>query len=55
MLGEEYEDFLASYDQEKYRTNDYGNAEGFGVEGSQAFIPPYSTLIYTVHLCSVSD
>lgn len=43
------------YDQEKYRTNDYGNAEGFGVEGSQAFIPPYSTLIYTVHLCSVSD
>lgn len=43
------------YDQEKYRTNDYGNAEGFGVEGSQVYIPPYSTLIYTVHLCSVSD
>ena len=30
----------------------YG-AEGHGTEGTQGYIPPYSTLIYEVHLSSV--
>lgn len=41
------------YDQAKYNSNEYGDAEGFGTEGTTAYIPPYSTLIYTIHLCSV--
>ena len=41
------------YDKNKYDTNDYGSAEGFGTEGTQGYIPPYSTLIYTVHICSI--
>lgn len=41
------------YDNSKYSTNDYGNAEGLGTEGTQGYIPPYSTLIYTVHLCGI--
>ena len=41
------------YDKNKYDTNDYGSAEGSGTEGTQSYIPPYSTLIYTVHICSI--
>ncbi|MBO4518773.1 MAG: FKBP-type peptidyl-prolyl cis-trans isomerase [Paludibacteraceae bacterium] len=41
------------YDQTKYDSNDYYNAEGVGTEGTQAYIPPYSTLIYTVHICAI--
>ena len=41
------------YDKTKYDSNDYGSAEGSGTEGTQSFIPPYSTLIYTVHICSI--
>ena len=43
------------YDYSKYQTNEYEKAEGLGTEGTQGFIPPYSTLIYTVHLCGVSE
>jgi len=43
------------YDQTKYESNDYGKAEGSGTEGTQTYIPPYSTLIYTVHICSVTN
>ena len=43
------------YDSEKYNTNDYYNAEGVGTEGTQSYIPPYSTLIYTIHLCGISE
>jgi FKBP-type peptidyl-prolyl cis-trans isomerase len=43
------------YDRSKYESNDYSNAEGYGTEGTQSYIPPYSVLIYTVHLCGVSD
>lgn len=43
------------YDQSKFQSNDYYNAEGSGTEGTQGYIPPYSTLIYSVHICSVSD
>lgn len=42
------------YDYEKYQTGSYGSAEGLGTEGTQLYIPPYSTLIFTVHLCSVT-
>ena len=42
------------YDYSKYQSGEYNKAEGVGTEGSQSYIPPYSTLIYTVHLCSVS-
>ena len=41
------------YDYEKYNNDKYSEAEGLGTEGSTSYIPPYSTLIYTVHLCSV--
>ena len=41
------------YDQSKYDSNDYYNAEGYGTEGTQSYIPPYSTLIYTVHICGI--
>ena len=42
------------YDYDKYSSNDYGSAEGYGTEGTQGYIPPYSTLIYTVHICNVT-
>jgi len=41
------------YDSDKYNNDKYNEAEGLGTEGTTSFIPPYSTLIYTVHLCSV--
>ena len=41
------------YDYEKYEADKYSEAEGFGTEGTQSYIPPYSTLIYTVHICTV--
>lgn len=43
------------YDKTKYDSNEYDQAEGYGTEGTQSFIPPYSTLIYTIHLCSVME
>lgn len=42
------------YDQTKFDSNQYSEAEGTGTEGTQSYIPPYSTLIYTIHLCGVS-
>ena len=39
----------------KRSTNDYGEAEGYGTEGTQSYIPPYSTLIYRLHLCGISE
>lgn len=41
------------YDAQKYQSNEYASAEGYGTEGTQGYIPPYSTLIYEIHLCSV--
>ena len=43
------------YDKAKYNSDDYYNAEGYGTEGTQAYIPPYSVLIYQIHLCGVTD
>ena len=42
------------YDYEKYNAGTYADAEGYGTEGTQGYIPPFSTLIYTVHICAVS-
>ena len=41
------------YDATKYIEKDAYNAEGYGTEGTQSYIPPYSTLIYEIHLCGV--
>jgi len=41
------------YDADKYNNDKYSDAEGLGTEGTTSFIPPYSTLIYKVHICSV--
>ena len=43
------------YDKTKYDSDEYEEAEGYGTEGTQAYIPPYSVLIYTIHICGVSD
>lgn len=29
--------------------------EGSGVEGNSGFIPPYSTLVFEIHLCAVAN
>ena len=43
------------YDATKYQTNDYNEAAGNeATEGTQSYIPPYSTLIYTVHISGVT-
>lgn len=42
------------YDAEKYESGSYNEAEGNGTEGGTFFIPPYSTLIFTVHICGIS-
>ena len=42
------------YDYAKYQSDEYSEAEGLGTEGTQGFIPPYSTLIYTIHICGVT-
>lgn len=42
------------YDYQKYQENDSYNAEGYGTEGTTSYIPPYSTLIYEVHICAVA-
>ena len=42
------------YDYSKYDSDDYGEAEGNGTEGGSHYIPPYSTLIFTIHICGIS-
>jgi FKBP-type peptidyl-prolyl cis-trans isomerase FklB len=49
-----YIPYWLGYDYEKATGDDEYNAEGYGTEGTQAYIPPYSTLIYTIHICSVT-
>lgn len=43
------------YDYSKYQSNEYEKAEGYGTDGTASYIPPYSTLIYTVHICGISE
>ena len=42
------------YDYEKFQNDEGYDAEGYGTEGTIGYIPPYSTLIYDIHICSVS-
>ena len=49
-----YIPYYLGYDYQKVAEDDEYNAEGNGTEGTTSYIPPYSTLIYTVHICSVS-
>lgn len=42
------------YDYTKYQSDEYDEAEGTGTEGTSSYVPPYSTLIYEIHLCGVS-
>lgn len=42
------------YDYSYYESGKYGKSKGSGTEGTTGYIPPYSTLIYTIHLCSVA-
>lgn len=42
------------YDYSYKESGKYGKAKGTGTEGTYSFIPPYSTLIYSIHICSVS-
>ncbi len=42
------------YDSDKYTSGSYGEAEGSGTEGGTYFIPPFSTLIFSIHICGVS-
>ncbi|MBQ1874810.1 MAG: FKBP-type peptidyl-prolyl cis-trans isomerase [Paludibacteraceae bacterium] len=47
--------YYLGYDEEKVNDNDTYNAVGNeGTEGTHSYIPPYSTLIYDIHICSVS-
>ena len=47
--------YSLGYDEAKVTENDEYNAVGNeGTEGTQSYIPPYSTLIYDIHICGVS-
>lgn len=46
--------YYLGYDYQKVKEDDEYNAEGYGTEGTQSYIPPYSTLIYEIHICAVS-
>lgn len=47
--------YYLGYDKTKVDEDDTYNAVGNeGTEGTLSFIPPYSTLIYDIHVCSVS-
>ena len=50
-----YVPYWLGYDYEKTQDDDEYNAEGYGTEGTQAYIPPFSTLIYNIHICSVTS
>ncbi|MBQ2189643.1 MAG: FKBP-type peptidyl-prolyl cis-trans isomerase [Paludibacteraceae bacterium] len=43
------------YDYSKHESGEYNAAEGYGTEGTTGYIPPYSTLIYKVHICGISN
>ena len=43
------------YDFQQYSNGSYYDAEGSGTEGTTGYIPPYSTLIFTVHICAISE
>ena len=47
--------YYLGYDKTKVDDGDEYNAVGNeGTEGTHSYIPPYSTLIYDIHICGVS-
>ena len=47
--------YYLGYDESKVQEDDEYNAEGNGgTEGTVGYIPPYSTLIYDIHICGVT-
>ena len=49
-----YIPYYLGYDYDKSNSDDEYNAEGYGTEATSSYIPPYSTLIYDIHICAVS-
>lgn len=50
-----YIPYSLGYDEVKVSDNDTYNAAGNeATEGTHSYIPPYSTLIYDIHICSVT-
>lgn len=51
--------YYLGYDAEEVLSQKEGKDKdtpsGQGTEGTSGYIPPYSVLIYTIHLCSVSN
>ncbi len=50
-----YVPYYLGYDEEVFTNDKIGDAEGNGTEGTQSYIPPYSVMIFNVHLSSVSN
>lgn len=48
-----YIPYYLGYDEEKYNNDEIYKAEGFGTEGTSSYIPPYSVLIFKVHVSAV--
>ena len=47
--------YYLGYDESNVQEDDEYNAEGNGgTEGTVGYIPPYSTLIYDIHICGVT-
>lgn len=50
-----YVPYYLGYDESKISSGETNKAEGNGTEGTQSYIPPYSVMIFTVHLKSVAN
>ncbi len=50
-----YVPYYLGYDEKVFTNNEINKAEGNGTEGTQSYIPPYSVMIFRVHLGSVSN
>ncbi len=50
-----YVPYSLGYDEDKISSGKTGSAEGSGTEGTSSYIPPYSVLIFKIHVCSVSN
>ncbi len=48
-----YIPYYLGYDEKVFTNDKIGNAEGNGTEGTSSYIPPYSVMIFTVHLSDV--
>lgn len=50
-----YVPYYLGYDEKVFTNNEINKAKGNGTEGTQSYIPPYSVMIFRVHLGSVSN